>query len=144
MDIFEWTEQTALSPSNFNEMQNIINSNIPEEIKNQSKIIWTNSNPTTTFPSQTVNLDESLSGYDFYEILFKQSNVDDRIMTTGKIPVGYGTILHWNTSTNFFRPTETIVSGNSITFEDGKTSTGVDNTKTIPLYVIGHKTGLFQ
>ena len=142
MDIFEWTEQTALNPSNLIEMQNIINSNIPEEIKNQSKIIWTNSNPTTAFPSQTVNLDESLSGYDFYEILFGQSNTTNRIMTSGKIPVGYGTIL--NGFDGRYRATSEIVSGNTINFEDNRTSGIINNDETIPMYVIGHKTGLFQ
>ena len=60
-------------------------------------------------------------------------------MTTGKIPVGYGTILSWNTSTNMYRPTGTTVSGNTISFEDGKTTNGVDNSTTIPTYVIGYK-----
>ena len=144
MDIFEWTEQTAVSPNNLNKMQNILNGNIPNEIKNQSKIICANDDPTTIFPSQTITLNESLSGYDFYEILFRQSNTANRIMTSGKIPVGYGTILSWNTAINIYRPTAAIVSGNTITFEDAKTTNGVDNNTTIPLYVIGHKTGLFQ
>lgn len=48
MDIFEWTEQTALSPSNLNEMQNILNDNIAEyystdEIKTNK--VWINNKP---------------------------------------------------------------------------------------------------
>ena len=137
MDIFEWTEETALSPSNLNEMQNIINDNITSEIKNQSKILWTNSSPTSSFASQTITLTESLSSYDCYEIIFRQNTSSARYMTTGKIPVGYGTILE--AYGNNYRPTGTTVSGTSIYFENANAT---DNGYVIPLYVIGHKTGL--
>ena len=36
MDIFEWDEETALSPNNLNEMQNIINGNI----NRMGKLLW--------------------------------------------------------------------------------------------------------
>lgn len=36
MDTFEWTEETALSPNNLNEMQNIINDNIVNNKDNYS------------------------------------------------------------------------------------------------------------
>lgn len=103
-------------------------------------ILWTNSNPTNSFPSQTITLSESLDNYKYYEILFRQSTNDARIMATGKIPVGYGTILLWFATTNFYRPTDTIVSGNTITFSDCKNSSGTtDNERTIPYKVIVYK-----
>ena len=117
----------------------LINENTNEITKIKRKILWTNTNPTNIFASQTITLSESLDNYEYYEILFKQTNINARTMTTGKIPVGYGTILSWNTSINMYRPTETTVSGNTISFEDGKTTNGVDNSTTIPIKVIGHK-----
>lgn len=112
---------------------------INEELIKLGKTIWTNSNPTTNFAAQTIQLSESLNNYEYYEILFRQSTNDGRIMSTGKIPVGNGTILHWNTANNFFRPTGTAVSGNTITFENGRMGNNNDNSFTIPLYVIGYK-----
>lgn len=106
-------------------------------------ILWENSSPTSSFAGQTINLDGDLDDYDCYEIIFRQSTSDSRIMTTGKIPVGYGTILQWNTASNFFRPTDTTVSGTSITFENGRMGNNDDNSFTIPMYVIAYKTGLF-
>lgn len=152
MDTFEWTEQTALSPSNLNEMQDILNGNISEEIKNVNKIIWTNSNPTSAFSGQTINLNESLNNYDAYSIIFvKSSSGSQRYFNSGLIPVGYGTILGYLAGgVYFYRPISEIVSGSTITFEDGETvstqtgTTTADNTRVIPLYVIGHNTGLFS
>lgn len=117
----------------------LINENTNEITKLKRKILWTNPGPTSSFSAQTITLSESLDNYEYYEILFKQTNTNDRTMTTGKIPVGYGTILSWNTSINMYRPTATTVSGNTISFEDGKTTNGVDNSTTIPIKVIGYK-----
>lgn len=102
-------------------------------------ILWTNSSPTSSFSNQTITLSESLDNYEYYEILFRQNTTSARLMTTGKIPVGYGTILIWVTTVNMYRPTGTTVSGNTISFEDGKTTNGVDNSTTVPTYVIGYK-----
>ena len=97
-------------------------------------ILWTNSSPTSSFSNQTITLSESLDNYEYYEILFRQNTSSARLMTTGKIPVGYGTIL--NAYSTNFRPTGTTVSGTSIYFENANAS---DNGYVIPLYVIGYK-----
>lgn len=154
---FGGTSDTEMSDESINSVQNkVIKSyvddakvdiqNAQTDISNlQGKIVWTNSSPTSSFGAQTITLSESLSGYDFYEILFMQSTADTRMMTTGKIPVGYGTILLWFATTNFYRPTDTTVSGNTITFLDCKNGSNViDNTRTIPMYVIAYNTGLFS
>lgn len=145
---FEWTEQTPLSPSNLNEMQNIINNNITEKIKNVGKIIWTNPDPSINFSAQTILLDESLDDYDMYEILVLQTTTNSRIMSTGRIPVGHGTIISYNTSSYLYRPTEAIVSSNTVYFEDAKgvagTTVTVQNEAIIPMYIIGYNTGIFE
>ena len=102
-------------------------------------LLWTNNSPSSSFGSQTITLSESLDDYDCYEIIFRQSTTDVRLMTTGKIPVGSGTIMSWSTSLNFYRPTATTVSGNTITFEEGKNTNGTDNNRTIPIYIIAYK-----
>ena len=129
---------TPVSKANLNTMQNIINQNIIDYFKSKAKILWQNNSPTVSFASQTINLNESLSNYDYYEILYTQSIQSQRIMSTGKIPVGHGTILHWNADNDFFRPTEVSVSGSTIEFEDGKMGSSTSNTYTIPYMVIGY------
>lgn len=102
-------------------------------------ILWTNPNPTNNFPAQTIALSDSLNNYAYYEIIFRQSTGTARCFSSGKIPVGYGTILHWMTGSNFWRPTETIVSGSSISFEKGRNGNTDDNTSIIPFKVIAYK-----
>ena len=113
------------------------------------KVLWINNDTTSQFAAQTITLDESLDNYDMYEILFLQSTQNTRTMTTGKVPVGNGTILTFVTTNNFYRPTGTTVSGSSMSVEDSKASTGggtpsVVNDSTIPYMVIAYKTGLFD
>lgn len=112
------------------------------------KIIWTNPSPSNSFPAQTITLDESLDNYDCYEILVAQSGQNARLMSTGRIPVGHGTIISYNTSSYLYRPTGVSVSGNTISFEDGKavagTTVSIQNDSIIPMYVIGYKTGIFE
>lgn len=107
----------------------------------EGEILWTNANPTSDFASQTITLSKSLDSYNCYEILFKQSKATSRIMTSGKIPVGYGTILVEHA--NIYRPTGTTVSGNTIYFEDAKNSGSTTVVEVIPVYVVGYKTGIF-
>lgn len=99
-------------------------------------IVWTNPNPTNAFSSQTINLSKSLD--DCYEIIFRQNRNSSRYFSTGKIPVGYGTILE--AYGNNYRPTGTTVSGNTIYFE----SASPDNNYAIPEIVISYKNNLFS
>ena len=125
-------------------------SNIIDYLMNRTygKIIWTNPDPSINFSAQTITLDESLDNYDEYEILVLQSTQNSRLMSTGRIPVGHGTIISYNTSSYLYRPTGSSVSGNTIYFEDAKgvagTTVTVQNDAVIPMYVIGYKTGIFE
>lgn len=155
-----------VSASDLNEIKQVVNqnanlvgdgdnligaSNIIEYLMNRTKadVLWTNSDTTSDFAGQTITLDESLDDYDMYEILYKQSTGNERILTTGKIPVGNGTFLGMITSSPTFRPTSVTVSGSTISFEDAKVmisvgTTQVYNNLLIPMYVIGYKTGVFN
>lgn len=120
-----------------------------EQVSDLAKILWTNSNPTSSFSGQTIQLSETLDNYDCYEIIHRQSTTNSRFLTTGKIPVGHGTFMANVLSLNQYRGTNEITSGSSVTFtagyqaqQDG--SFTEDNNLVIPVYVIGHKTGLFS
>ena len=111
-------------------------------------LLWTNSSPTSSFSAQTITLNDSLSNYDCYTIMHRQSTTNGRIISTGKIPVGHGTFMANPLSTNQYRGTNENTSGSSITFTPGYKanadgSFAEDNTLVIPMYVIGYKTGLF-
>lgn len=147
------TPDNEMSDTSRNTVENkVIKEYVDTELNSyelKGKIIWTNSNPTSNFNPQTITLDESLGNYDMYEILFLQGTTNSRIMTSGKIPVGHGTILDYITVYPKFRSTNATVSGNTITFEDCKSlnaigSHVVENSSLIPMYVIAYNTGIFE
>jgi hypothetical protein len=141
-------DTNKVNATDMNEIKSVVNNNATILSGLVGQILWTNPSPTSNFDSQTVNLNESLDNYDTYEVLFNQGTNNQRIMTSGKIPVGHGTILDYITGYPKFRPTSETVSGTSITFEDCKSLKAlgggvVENSSIIPLYIIGYKTGLF-
>ena len=156
----QYEGETPLSAANLNLMQDTILGNVKDNLDDgtkipsvkavKGKILWTNQSPTSSFAPQTITLDESLDNYDCYVIIFKQAMTGDRLYNTGQIPVGHGTICYYNAGGYYwYRPTSDIVSGNTITFEDARVvpiyqgSEAVDNSRVIPIYVIGYNTGLF-
>ena len=104
------------------------------------KVLWSNNDTSVSFGTQSVTLSETLNNYDYYEILFLQSTTVGRIMTTGRIPVGYGTILSYTTTVPYFRPTGENVTGTTISFENAKNQDGTtNNTGVIPYIIKGIK-----
>ena len=136
-------EINKVSASNLNEIKGVVNNNSVILQNTLGKKLWENQNPTASFPSQTITLSESLANYSCYEIIFKQSNTNERYLSTGKIPVGHGTILSYVTSTNSYRATGTTVSGNTIAFENAYVGSTSNNVIAIPIYVIGYKSGVY-
>lgn len=135
MNIFEWDESIPVTANNMNEMQNILGSNF--QLK--GTILWENLDTASSFSAQTVTLSESLSNYDRYEIIFKQGSgsSDLRVLSTGIIPTLYGTILSYAVN-NRYRLVD-VPNGNQITFQNGMNNNSADNTKCLPLYIIGYK-----
>lgn len=127
-----------VSASDLNEIKGVVNNNSVILQNTLGNKIWENQNPTASFPSQTITLSESLANYSCYEIIFRQNTTSSRYFSTGKIPVGYGTIL--NAYGTNYRATGTTVSGNTIYFENANSS---DNGYVIPVYVIGYKSGVY-
>lgn len=135
-------EINKVSASNLNEIKGVVNNNSVILQNTLGKKLWENQNPTASFPSQTITLTESLANYSCYEIIFRQSKNASRMMTSGKIPVGYGTILGFEAGSSF-RATGTTVSGNTIDFENAQTSGATNNEYAIPVYVVGYKSGVY-
>ncbi len=132
-----------VSASNLNEIKGVVNNNSTILQNTLGQILWTNENPTSSFAGQTINLSESLANYNCYEIIFKQSKTNERYFSTGKIPVGHGTILSYITSNNTYRATGSTVSGSTITFENAYVGSTANNDNVIPVYVVGYKSGVF-
>lgn len=132
-----------VSASDLNEIKGVVNNNSVILQNTLGNKLWENQNPTASFPSQTITLSESLANYSCYEIIFKQSSPNERYMTTGKIPVGHGTILGYVTSNNSYRATGSTVSGNTISFENAYVGSTSNNGVVIPVYVIGYKSGVY-
>jgi hypothetical protein len=125
---------------NLTDLDSKIN-NIDEDFEGlKGKILWTNPNPNSEFSPQSIEV--NLDGLDAYEIMAYQ-NLDNknRLITTGKIAKGYGSVLNYTVSNRYraFNYTD-----NKITFQDGNSGGNVDNKQLIPLYVVGYNTGLFS
>lgn len=116
-----------------------------EEISNTTKILWTNSNPTSNFSEQTITL--SSNDYDFYEIYctYNGSNASQyangfkTIKGKGLIisENGYGTGLSVRRKVDYTDATHLLISS-------AYGGTNIDNGYLIPIYVIGYKTETFN
>lgn len=114
-------------------------------INNMCKVLWTNASPTSTFVGQTVTLNDSISNYKYYEIIFRQNTSIARIRSTGKIPSYSLTEIQDSGVTNK-RRTVTALSLTSITFSGGMCyatyGSGTDtanNDVIIPYQILGYK-----
>lgn len=130
---------------------NAINEIDTKELGITGNILWTNPNPRNSFSSQTINLSESLNNYDAFEIIYRNSTSNVKDFNTGIIPVGHGTTMSaLGGGVYFYRNTNDAISGSTITFDKGEmvsAQTGAvtdDNSRIIPIYVIGYNTGLFN
>lgn len=132
-----------VNASDLNEIKGVVNNNSTILQNTLGNKLWENQNPSASFTGQTITLSESLANYNCYEIIFKQSNTNERYFSTGKIPVGHGTILSYITSNNSYRATETTVSGTTIAFENAYVGSSANNVVAIPIYVIGYKSGVY-
>jgi hypothetical protein len=143
----------------WNEIKAVVNNNATETSKNSTNIanitgtiLWTNPNPTSSFTSQTVTL--SSDDYDMLEIIYisESTGTLNRLLKTVKSLKGYNTILEITNPLGSTTPIRTrnvtYVSNTSLTFSDGYAGNvyplSTDNSKCIPLYIIGYKTGLFD
>lgn len=137
-------DTNKVKATDMNEIKTAVNDNDTNISGIKGTLLWTNPSPTSSFASQSISLSESLENYNFYEIIYKQGNDTNRCLSSGKIPVGYGTILNYSVNTIRYRTTQESLTGSSITFSDGSVGGNTNNTTCIPLYVIGYKIGVIS
>lgn len=115
------------------------------------KILWTNPNPTSNFSGTIITLNSS--DYDMYEIIYSSEagTLNNTLKSTKSIK-GYGTIMEITNPSGSVTPIRarnvTYDTDTRLMISDGYTNNvyplSTDNSKCIPLYIIGYKTGLFS
>lgn len=119
----------------------LINENKTEIVNLKGKNLWTNPNPTSiSFESQSITLNSN--DYDYYEIIYKMSTVNDRKSSSGIISKGSGTMLIFLMTelSQFCSRAITYSNDTKLLIEDALSSNGsTTNNRCIPLYIIGYK-----
>lgn len=111
------------------------------------QILWTNSNPTSEFSAQTITL--SSSDYDLLEVFYKKTKDDMFVNSTRFFKGTCSLLFQIDNSFVIFERTISDATDTTLTFTEGKiyTTQGTittQNSRCIPLYIIGYKTGLFN
>ena len=146
-----------VTDDDMNEIKQVVNENYNEgtiamdEIKTYlgGTILWTNPNPTSAFSGQTITLSDSISNYDFYEVIYSEYAGNDPYGSSGKILTSHITNIG-QVANLFVRRSVTALSGTSMTFGDGQQCASFNgswtsqNSRIVPVYVIGYKTGVFS
>ena len=110
-------------------------------------LLWTNSSPTSTFASQTITL--SSSDYDILEIFFKKTAGENNLIST-KTLKSYNADLGYIDECVLFSRKMQYVSDTKYKFLSGSyltpamTQITTDNTRSVPIYIVGYKTNLFS
>ena len=106
-------------------------------------ILWSNNSPSVAFDPQSVTLSDSLSNYDYFEIVFGSMNsLPSDVYSSGLLPTTAGsTVLFQIGSTIRFRSFNVL----TLAFDDAYNITNyggaipVNNAYVIPLKIIGFK-----
>lgn len=110
------------------------------------KILWTNSDPTQAI-SQTTNISLSSNDYDILEVIYAQSTINTDLMYSTKFLKGGSTRMRISSTdgSNMYRGITYLTDTSyriDLPYSDN-TKIAV-STMSIPLYIIGYKTGLFS
>lgn len=126
----------------------------PVNAKNQV-VLWTNPNPSSNFDSQIITT-EDMTDYDVIGIWFWRNGNLDRLqeirvrnfhksMAIVGSSYGGGCFGYFENGTTYIQSrTFTIVSDTQISFTGGYLNTTADNTRAIPMYVVGYKDSAFN
>ena len=141
LSLLNTTDKSSLVNA-INELKNIIG----------GKVLWTNSSPTSDFAAQTINLSDT--DYDMYEVICIYSTTENNHeINSGRIKKGSkarvqtvwgenqtGPYTYWRDITDNGDGTMTFTTS-SFSYAS---SINTSNSRIVPLYVIGYKTGLFS
>ena len=130
-----------------NDIKSVVNNNANELTNIMGKILWNNPNPTSSFISQDITLQNS--DIDMIQIIFYQASNILRFQSTGLIPIGESHLSTMFNAKSYIRTFR--IANNVLTFDDcntynsyNSTTATVNNNALIPIYIIGYKTGLFN
>ena len=128
--------------SDMNEIKSVVNAGINQVNGISGQILWTNNSPSASFSSQSITL--SSNNYDLLVWIFKRNNSTD-YMTSPVFVVktfdGIATTV--DSSGNTVRRGISYTDMTTYALADAS-STAVDNSYLIPLYVVGYNTGLWS
>ena len=108
--------------------------------------LWQNEDSSQPFAGQQITLNDDISNYKYYEIIYRRSNANPKYLSTGQLEINNITTLQLGIERNYDRDI-TAISGNKITFDNciryetyGDSNSGATiNTSLIPYEVIGYK-----
>ena len=112
---------------------------------NNPYVLWANPSPTSSFAGQTITLNDNISNYNYYEIIYRQTSGVGIYYSTGKIPSGQVCKMMIFAATMYTRTLQDI-SGTSCqvgncsnyTTYGSSTSTNV-NDACVPYQILGYK-----
>ena len=117
--------------------------------ENEGKILWTNPNPSSTFPSKTITLNSD--DYDMLKIIWI-NDISEQFANVTEVKKGYGFRLYdvWAgasgvgcRSRSATRNSDTSFLFDGARFTIGSLATDFNDDYCVPLYIIGYKTNLF-
>lgn len=110
------------------------------------KILWTNPDPTQAI-SQETNISLSSNDYDILEVIYIQSTSNTDLMYSTKFLKGGSTRMRISSTdgSNMYRGITYLTDTSyRIDLPYSDNTTIAVSTISIPLYIIGYKTGLFS
>lgn len=108
------------------------------------KVLWTNPDPTSSFPSQTITL--SSADYDLYEVFFAYGTQTMQYVNGVKTIKGKGLIggmMGFSTGTLLRRKVD-YIDETHLLLSNSINGTAEGENYMIPIYVIGYKTNTFN
>lgn len=119
----------------------------------KGKILWTNSNPNTSFNGQNITL--SSDDYDVLEIYYYDWVDNYKDLLCQKTIKGYHTLLqmHFAYDNKVYAGNRRILYVNDTTLNIQSNIRNIDNSSfntttinnwNVPVFIIGYKTGLFE
>lgn len=116
---------------------------------NTRKELWTNPDVTSDFSEQTITLNDNISNYKYYEILYNlgnaSTNMQNRVLSTGKIPINKFAYMQSFTNYMFWRIVSSLsdtsikITNNQYYPTMGSITASTDNSRNIPYKIIGYK-----
>lgn len=131
-------------------LKNLVDNKQLEE-KLKQVILWTNSNPATSFSLQTITT-QDMADYDIIGIWFwrntnndvlqevKVRNYHKTLGTIASAGFGGGSFGYFESGTTYIQSRAfSILSDTQISFNNGYLNNNIDNSRAIPMYVVGYK-----